>query len=42
LIDEVASVCVFLASDDASFVTGANYAVHGGLSVKGQQPQDNI
>lgn len=42
LIDEVASVCVFLASDDASFVTGANYTVDGGLSVKGQQPQDNI
>ena len=41
LIDEVASVCVFLASDDASFVTGANYTVDGGLSVKGQQPQDN-
>ncbi|MFZ4825910.1 MAG: SDR family NAD(P)-dependent oxidoreductase [Phototrophicaceae bacterium] len=41
LIDEVASVCAFLASDDASFVTGANYTVDGGLSVKGQQPQDN-
>lgn len=41
LIDEVASVCAFLASDDASFVTGANYTVDGGLSVKGQQPQDH-
>ncbi len=39
-IDEVASVCVFLASDSASFVTGANYTVDGGLSVKGEQPQD--
>ncbi len=39
-IEEVASVCVFLASDDASFVTGANYTVDGGLSVKGTQPQD--
>jgi NAD(P)-dependent dehydrogenase (short-subunit alcohol dehydrogenase family) len=39
-IDEVASVFVFLASDEASFVTGANYAVDGGLSVKGEQPQD--
>jgi NAD(P)-dependent dehydrogenase (short-subunit alcohol dehydrogenase family) len=39
-IDEVAQVCVFLASDNASFVTGANYTVDGGLSVKGQQPQD--
>jgi NAD(P)-dependent dehydrogenase (short-subunit alcohol dehydrogenase family) len=39
-IDEVASVFVFLASDEASFVTGANYTVDGGLSVKGNQPQD--
>jgi NAD(P)-dependent dehydrogenase (short-subunit alcohol dehydrogenase family) len=39
-IDEVASVMVFLASDEASFVTGANYTVDGGLSVKGEQPQD--
>ncbi|MHB8626654.1 MAG: SDR family NAD(P)-dependent oxidoreductase [Aggregatilineales bacterium] len=39
-IDEVASVFVFLASDEASFVTGANYTVDGGLSVKGTQPQD--
>ena len=40
-IDEVASVFVFLASDEASFVTGANYSVDGGLSVKGTQPQDS-
>jgi NAD(P)-dependent dehydrogenase (short-subunit alcohol dehydrogenase family) len=39
-IEEVANVCVFLASDEASFVTGANYRVDGGLSVKGEQPQD--
>jgi NAD(P)-dependent dehydrogenase (short-subunit alcohol dehydrogenase family) len=39
-IDEVASIFVFLASDEASFVTGANYSVDGGLSVKGEQPQD--
>jgi len=39
-IDEVASVCVFLASDEASFVTGSNYEVDGGLSSKGIQPQD--
>jgi NAD(P)-dependent dehydrogenase (short-subunit alcohol dehydrogenase family) len=40
-IDEVAQVFVFLASDEASFVSGANYTVDGGLSVKGTQPQDS-
>jgi NAD(P)-dependent dehydrogenase (short-subunit alcohol dehydrogenase family) len=40
-IDEVANVAVFLASDEASFVTGSNYEVDGGLSSKGEQPQDN-
>lgn len=39
-IEEVANVCVFLASDEASFVTGSNYEVDGGLSAKGEQPQD--
>jgi NAD(P)-dependent dehydrogenase (short-subunit alcohol dehydrogenase family) len=39
-IEEVAAVCIFLASDESSFVTGATYSVDGGLSVKGEQPQD--
>lgn len=39
-VAEVANVFVFLASDEASFVTGANYEVDGGLGVKGEQPQD--
>lgn len=39
-IEEVANVAVFLASDEASFVSGSNYEVDGGASAKGDQPQD--
>jgi len=31
--EEIASVIVFLASDEASFVTGANFIVDGGISL---------
>lgn len=30
--DEVSAVALFLASDEASFVTGADYAVDGGMT----------
>jgi meso-butanediol dehydrogenase/(S,S)-butanediol dehydrogenase/diacetyl reductase len=35
---EIASVIAFLASEDASFVTGANVAVDGGVSASNGQP----
>jgi meso-butanediol dehydrogenase/(S,S)-butanediol dehydrogenase/diacetyl reductase len=35
---EIASVIAFLASDDASFMTGANVAVDGGVSASNGQP----
>jgi NAD(P)-dependent dehydrogenase (short-subunit alcohol dehydrogenase family) len=38
-IDEVANVFAFVASDLASFVSGANYMVDGGMSVKSEQPR---
>ena len=36
--EEIASVIAFLASDDASFITGANVAVDGGVSASNGQP----
>lgn len=38
-IEEVANVFAFVASDLASFVSGSNYMVDGGMSVKSEQPR---
>ncbi len=31
---EVAAMCVYLASDDASYVTGASFMIDGGMTKK--------
>jgi NAD(P)-dependent dehydrogenase (short-subunit alcohol dehydrogenase family) len=38
-IEEIVGVFVFLASAESTFVTGANFIVDGGMSVKGDQPR---
>ncbi len=38
-IEEVVNVVVFLASDQASYVSGSNVKVDGGMSIKGDQPR---
>jgi meso-butanediol dehydrogenase / (S,S)-butanediol dehydrogenase / diacetyl reductase len=37
--DDIAKVMIFLASDDAGFVTGVNLPVDGGLSASNGQPE---
>ena len=32
--EDVAKTCLFLSSDDAGFITGANIIIDGGISVK--------
>jgi NAD(P)-dependent dehydrogenase (short-subunit alcohol dehydrogenase family) len=38
-IDEVVNVVTFLVSDQATYVSGSNVKVDGGMSVKGEQPR---
>lgn len=38
-IDEVVNVVTFLVSDEASYVSGSNVKVDGGMSIKGEQPR---
>lgn len=38
-IDEVVNVVTFLASDQASLISGATIPIDGGMSVKGEQPR---
>jgi NAD(P)-dependent dehydrogenase (short-subunit alcohol dehydrogenase family) len=38
-VDEVVNVVAFLASDQASYVSGSNVKVDGGMSIKGEQPR---
>jgi NAD(P)-dependent dehydrogenase (short-subunit alcohol dehydrogenase family) len=38
-IEEVSAVFAFLASDQASYVSGANISVDGGMSIKSEQPR---
>jgi NAD(P)-dependent dehydrogenase (short-subunit alcohol dehydrogenase family) len=38
-IDEVVNVVTFLVSDQASYVSGSNVKVDGGMSIKGEQPR---
>jgi meso-butanediol dehydrogenase / (S,S)-butanediol dehydrogenase / diacetyl reductase len=38
-IDEVVNVVTFLASDQASYISGSNVTVDGGMSIKGEQPR---
>ncbi len=38
-IEEVANLAAFLASDQASFISGSNICVDGGASIKGDQPR---
>lgn len=39
MIEEVVNGVVFLVSDQATYVSGSNAIIDGGMSIRGEQPR---